>query len=129
MKIRFVNVKVYTIRNRTELENVTPSASHSYCFYDPAKVSHSELKAKLESSRFKVNIIKIRMFFIIKTEPWEFNHFIFFCSPDFFYSLKRNCLSCKCHCKVITNIRMKSLRFLERDCLMITLRSFILLMS
>ncbi|XP_023744994.1 endoribonuclease Dicer homolog 3a isoform X1 [Lactuca sativa] len=44
---------VYTIRNRTELENVTPSASHSYCFYEPAKVSHSELKAKLESSRFK----------------------------------------------------------------------------
>ncbi|KAL7588569.1 hypothetical protein Lser_V15G38263 [Lactuca serriola] len=44
---------VYTIRNRTELENFTPSASHSYCFYDPAKVSHSELKAKLESSRDK----------------------------------------------------------------------------
>ncbi|CAI9264561.1 unnamed protein product [Lactuca saligna] len=45
--------RVYTIRNRTELENVTPSASHSYCFYEPSKVSHSELKAKLESSRFK----------------------------------------------------------------------------
>lgn len=44
---------VYTLRNRTELENVTPSASHSYCFYEPAKVSHSELKAKLESSKIK----------------------------------------------------------------------------
>ncbi|KAI3682095.1 hypothetical protein L2E82_50127 [Cichorium intybus] len=44
---------VYTLKNRTELENVTPSASHSYCFYEPAKVSHSELKSKLESSRFK----------------------------------------------------------------------------
>ncbi|KAI3514031.1 hypothetical protein L1887_12347 [Cichorium endivia] len=44
---------VYTLRNRTELENVTPSASHSYCFYEPVKVSHSELKAKLESSKFK----------------------------------------------------------------------------
>ncbi|KAI3514025.1 hypothetical protein L1887_12341 [Cichorium endivia] len=44
---------VYTLKNRTELENVTPSASHSYCFYETAKVSHSELKSKLESSRFK----------------------------------------------------------------------------
>ncbi|KAL4571164.1 hypothetical protein LXL04_017915 [Taraxacum kok-saghyz] len=44
---------VYTLRNRKELENVTPSASHSYCFYAPVRVFHSELRTKLESSRSK----------------------------------------------------------------------------
>nr|KAJ0194270.1 hypothetical protein LSAT_V11C800401730 [Lactuca sativa] len=37
--------------NRIKLENVTPS-----------KVSHSELKAKLESSRFKPEILRKRLF-------------------------------------------------------------------
>lgn len=52
---------VYTLRNRTELENVVPSASHIYLFYQPSKVSHSELKAELESSRLKFEAQLIEM--------------------------------------------------------------------
>nr|GEV56653.1 endoribonuclease Dicer homolog 3a isoform X1 [Tanacetum cinerariifolium] len=44
---------VYTLRNRTELENVIPSASHRYCFYDASKFLHVEVKGKLKSSRLK----------------------------------------------------------------------------
>ncbi|XP_024966955.1 endoribonuclease Dicer homolog 3a isoform X2 [Cynara cardunculus var. scolymus] len=52
---------VYTLRNRTELENAIPSASHIYCFYQPFKVSHSELKAELEFSRLKFEAQLMKM--------------------------------------------------------------------
>ncbi|GJT95514.1 luminal binding protein 5-like protein, partial [Tanacetum coccineum] len=44
---------VYALRNRTELENVIPSASHRYRIYDASKILHVEVKGKLKSSRLK----------------------------------------------------------------------------
>ncbi|GJU84475.1 endoribonuclease Dicer homolog 3a isoform X1, partial [Tanacetum coccineum] len=48
--------KAYTIQNRTDAKNVTPSPSHNYCFYQPAKVDHAELKVKLESLKLKFGV-------------------------------------------------------------------------
>nr|XP_043620815.1 endoribonuclease Dicer homolog 3a [Erigeron canadensis] len=55
--------QVYTIQNRTELENVTPSALHIYSFYQPAKVDNVDLKGKMESSRlkFEEQLFKMQM--------------------------------------------------------------------
>ncbi|KAJ9548492.1 hypothetical protein OSB04_021035 [Centaurea solstitialis] len=54
---------VYTLRDRTELENVIPSASNIYHFYQPSNVSHSELKAELESvkTKFEAELVKVRV--------------------------------------------------------------------
>lgn len=56
-------VQVYTLRNRTELENVISSAVYKYCFYEPSNLSRVELKVKLESLRLKVNITFIKVEF------------------------------------------------------------------
>ncbi|PWA64908.1 endoribonuclease Dicer 3 [Artemisia annua] len=47
---------VYALRNRTELENVTPSASERYCYYHPSKFLHAEVKGELKSSRLKFEL-------------------------------------------------------------------------
>nr|GEX89613.1 endoribonuclease Dicer homolog 3a isoform X1 [Tanacetum cinerariifolium]GEX93376.1 endoribonuclease Dicer homolog 3a isoform X1 [Tanacetum cinerariifolium] len=53
--------KAYTIQNRTDVKNVTPSPSHNNCFYQPAKVDHAELKVKLESLKLKFGVQLLEM--------------------------------------------------------------------
>ncbi|PWA49555.1 Argonaute/Dicer protein, PAZ [Artemisia annua] len=53
--------KAHTIQNRTDMKNVTPSPSHNYCFYQPAKVDHAELKVKLESLKLKFGVQLLEM--------------------------------------------------------------------
>ncbi|KAK9055311.1 hypothetical protein SSX86_026393 [Deinandra increscens subsp. villosa] len=54
---------VYTIQNRRELENVTPSASLKYSFYQPNKVDHVDLKVKLKSSllQYELQLLELQM--------------------------------------------------------------------
>ncbi|GJW78864.1 endoribonuclease Dicer homolog 3a isoform X1 [Tanacetum coccineum] len=48
--------QVYTIQDRLELEKVTPSDTLKYCYYQPVKFDHEEMKLKLESSRSKLEV-------------------------------------------------------------------------
>ncbi|GKA64240.1 hypothetical protein Tco_0763846 [Tanacetum coccineum] len=41
---------VLTLRNRTEIENLIPSASDGYSFYDPSDFLHMDVKEELKSS-------------------------------------------------------------------------------
>ena len=50
-----VHMQIYTIGDRTELEEIIPSAKELCRFYDPAVCFHLDLKAKLESSWLKVD--------------------------------------------------------------------------
>lgn len=50
-----VLVQVYTIDDRTELEEIIPSAKETCIFYDPAVSFNIELKEKLESLWKKVS--------------------------------------------------------------------------
>ncbi|KAL8236785.1 hypothetical protein R6Q59_017866 [Mikania micrantha] len=58
-----MNDRQHPTTSRTELENVAPSASLKYSFYQPSKIDHVNLKVKIESSRlkFEVQLLELQM--------------------------------------------------------------------
>ncbi|XP_052209161.1 endoribonuclease Dicer homolog 3a isoform X2 [Diospyros lotus] len=53
--------QIYTIGDRTELEEIIPSAKELCRFYDPAVCFHLDLKAKLESSWVKFDTLLLEL--------------------------------------------------------------------